>query len=142
MEAKVTWKGRLSFDGSAETGFVVPLGAHPSVGGDNDGFRPMELIALGLAGCTGMDVVSILHKKRQEISGFETRIHAEQSGEHPKVFTRITIDYLIEGYQIDPVAVQRAIELSTTRYCPAQAMLSKAVEINTQYTIREPNRDS
>lgn len=137
MEAKVTWKGRLSFEGSAETGYVVPLGAQLSTGGDNDGFRPMELIAVGLAGCTGMDVISILQKKMQNVTGFETRVHAEQSGEHPKVFTRITIEYVVEGRHIDPVAVERAIELSATRYCPAQAMLEKAVEINTQYTIRE-----
>jgi putative redox protein len=139
MEAKVIWKNRLSFEGSAETGFVVPLGAHPSTGGDNDGFRPMELIAVGLAGCTGMDVISILQKKRQAVTGFETRVHAEQSGEHPKVFTRIMIEYIVEGHQVDPVAVERAIELSVTRYCPAHAMLVKAVEINTQYTIRESN---
>jgi len=139
VEAKVTWKGRLSFEGKAETGFMVPLGAHPTTGGDNDGFRPMELIAVGLAGCTGMDVISILQKKRQDVTAFETRVHAEQSGEHPKVFTHITIEYIVEGHQIDPLAVERAIELSTTRYCPAQSMLAKAVEINTQYTIRESN---
>lgn len=137
MEAKVTWKGHLSFEGSAETGFTVPLGAHPSVGGDNDGFRPMELLAVGLAGCTAMDVISILQKKRQDITGFETKVHAEQSGEHPKVFMHITLEYIITGRQVDPAAVERSIELSATRYCPAQAMLSKAVEINTQYTILE-----
>lgn len=84
-----------------------------------------------------MDVISILQKKRQDITRFETRVHAEQSGEHPKVFTQISIEYIVEGRQVDPVAVERAIELSTTRYCPAQAMLSKVVEISTQYTITE-----
>ena len=67
MEAKVIWKNRMSFIGSAESGFELPLGASPEVGGDNDGFRPMELLAIGLAGCTAMDVISILQKKKQEV---------------------------------------------------------------------------
>ena len=68
MNAKVDWKGRMSFTGSADSGFEIPLGSHPEVGGDNDGFRPMELMAVSLAGCTAMDVISILKKKRQEVS--------------------------------------------------------------------------
>jgi putative redox protein len=84
MEAKVNWKGRLSFTGTADTGFTLPLGANPKVGGDNDGFRPMELMALSLAGCTAMDVISILTKKRQEVTGFEVQVHADRAEEHPK----------------------------------------------------------
>jgi putative redox protein len=137
MEAKVTWKGQMSFEGSAETGFTLPLGADLIVGGNNDGFRPMELIAIGLAGCTAMDVISILQKKRQEITGFEVRVDAERASEHPKVFTYIKVLYNIEGNQVDPAAVERAMELSATKYCPAQAMLSKAVEIELAYTITE-----
>jgi putative redox protein len=137
MEAKVTWKGRMSFDGSADTGFTLPLGAKPIVGGDNDGFEPLELIAIGLAGCTAMDVISILQKKRQDITGFEVRVKGERASEHPKVFTHLKVDYVIEGHQVDPVAVERAMELSATKYCPAQAMLAKAVEIELAYTITE-----
>jgi putative redox protein len=137
MEAKVTWKGQMSFEGSAETGFTLPLGADLIVGGNNDGFRPMELIAIGLAGCTAMDVISILQKKRQEITGFEVCVDAERASEHPKVFTYIKVLYNIEGHQVDPAAVERAMELSATKYCPAQAMLSKAVEIELAYTITE-----
>ncbi|MCU0485786.1 MAG: OsmC family protein, partial [Anaerolineales bacterium] len=137
MDAKVTWQGRMSFLGTADSGFVVPLGTDPAVGGDNDGSRPMELIAMGLAGCTAMDVISILQKKRQEVTHFETRVHAERASEHPKVFTRIHIEYYFEGHGIDPAAVERAIELSETKYCPAQAMLAKAAEISHTYTIHE-----
>ena len=137
MDARVTWKGRMTFDGSADSGFVVPLGTDPAVGGDNDGTRPMELLAIGLAGCTAMDVISILQKKRQEVTFFETRVHAERANEHPKVFTRIQIEYIFEGKNIDPAAVERAIELSETKYCPAQAMMAKAAEITHTYTIRE-----
>jgi putative redox protein len=137
METKVTWKSRMSFTGSNISGFEVPLGTDPSVGGDNDGFRPMELIAIGLAGCTAMDTISILLKKRQDITAFEVVIHADRAEEHPKVFTKITLEYLIEGHQVDPRAVERAIDLSATKYCPAQAMLEKAVQIDHNYSIKE-----
>jgi putative redox protein len=137
METKVTWKDRLSFTGSSPSGFSVPLGTDPSIGGDNDGFRPMELIAIGLAGCTAMDTISILLKKRQDITGFEVIVHADRAEEHPKVFTNITLEYVIEGRQVDPTAVERAIELSATKYCPAQAMLEKAAKIEHTYRITE-----
>jgi len=137
MDAKVIWKGGLSFTGEGKSGFTLPLGADPAVGGANDGFRPMELIALGLAGCTAMDVISILQKKRQEVTAFEVRVYAERAGEHPKVFTNIKVEYVVEGRGVDPAAVARAIELSATRYCPAQAMLEKAVKIEHSYHITE-----
>jgi putative redox protein len=137
MDAKVTWKGRLSFTGQADTGFTLPLGTDPEVGGDNDGFQPMELMALSLAGCTAMDVISVLQKKRQDVTGFEVKIHAERATEFPKVFTHITVEYNVTGRQVDPAAVERSIELSKTKYCPAQAMLAKAVTIEHKYTITE-----
>ncbi|MGD8822988.1 MAG: OsmC family protein [Anaerolineales bacterium] len=135
MQAKVTWSQRLSFTATADTGYSLPLGAKPEVGGDNDGFRPMELIALGLAGCTAMDVISILQKKRQEISSFEVVVNAERADEHPRVFTHIKIEYRIAGVDVDEAAVERAIELSETKYCPAQAMLKDVVPIELSYTI-------
>jgi putative redox protein len=137
MDAKVIWGGKLTFAGSVSSGFSVPLGANPTVGGDNDGFRPMELIAIGLAGCTAMDTISILQKKRQDITKFEVQVHAERAEEHPRVFTNITIEYLIEGHNVNPVAVERSIDLSATRYCPAQAMLEKGTQIDHTYKIIE-----
>jgi putative redox protein len=137
MDAKVNWQGRMTFTGSADSGFPVQLGTDPAVGGDNDGLRPMELIAIGLAGCTAMDVISILQKKQQDVTSFEVRVHADRAAEHPKVFTHITIEYLIEGRNIDPAAVERAIELSETKYCPAQTMLGKAAPIELTYKIAE-----
>lgn len=137
MEAKVTWKGRMTFEGKADSGFTVGLGTDPGVGGDNDGLRPMELIAIGLAGCTAMDVISILQKKRQDVTSFETVVHADRADEHPKVFTHVKVTYIVEGHSVDPAAVARAIELSATKYCPAQAMLEKAVTIEHSYEIKE-----
>jgi putative redox protein len=137
MDAKVTWHQGLSFTGAAETGFEVPLGADPGVGGANDGFRPLELMAVSLAGCTAMDVISILTKKRQEVTAFEVKVGAEQATEHPHVFTQAVITYLVTGRGLDEAAVQRAIELSATRYCPAQAMLGKVVPMKLLYEIYE-----
>jgi putative redox protein len=137
MDAKVTWKGNLSFTGLADSGFTLPLGTDSAVGGDNDGFRPMELMAISLAGCTAMDVISVLQKKRQEVTGFEVNVHAKRADEFPKVFTHITVEYHVTGHKVDPAAVERSIELSSTKYCPAQAMLAKAVTIEHKYTIAE-----
>jgi len=141
MEAKVIWHKNLSFDGCAETGFTLPLGTDPAVGGNNDGFRPMELIAIGLAGCTAMDVISILSKKRQEVTDFEVQVHTERAEEHPKVFTRATIEYFISGHGVKEAAVVRAIELSATRYCPGQAMLAQVMPIDLKYNIYESQGD-
>ena len=137
MDAAVSWTKGMSFIGTADTGFTVPLGTEPAVGGDNDGFRPIELMLVSLAGCTAMDVMSILRKKRQDVTGFEVKVHAERAEEHPKVFTAIEIRYHLRGHNIDPSAVQRAIELSESKYCPAQAMLSKVAPISLTYEISE-----
>ena len=137
MEAKTTWKGKLSFTGTGDSGYEVPLGASSSVGGDDDGLRPMELFALGLAGCTGMDVISILQKKRQEIAAFEVDVHMKRAEEHPRVFTEAEIEYFITGKGVQEKAILRAIELSATRYCPAQAMLGQIMPIAVKYHIYE-----
>jgi putative redox protein len=137
MDASVKWLQGLTFTGTAGTGFNVPLGADSAVGGEDDGFLPMELIAVGLAGCTGMDVISVLQKKRQQVSAFEVRVEAERAAEHPRVFTKMDVKYIVTGAAIDPAAVERAIELSVTKYCPAQAMLSQSVEITHSHEIHQ-----
>jgi len=137
MKAEVQWKGRMSFTGAADTGFEVPLGSSPEVGGDNDGFRPMELMALSLAGCTAMDVISILSKKRQEISDFKVKVTTERSETHPKVFTNAVIEYHVAGKEISENAITRAMELSADTYCPAQAMLGRVIPLELKYFIYE-----
>lgn len=137
MDAKVLWKQKMSFDGIADSNFVVPLGTVPEVGGDNDGFKPMELLLVGLAGCTAMDVISILQKKQQKIKSFEVEVHADRASEHPKVFTKMQIRYVLTGTDISRDAVQRAVDLSTQKYCPAQAMFSKINPIEQEIIIRE-----
>jgi len=137
MDAKVIWKERMSFEGTSDSGFKIPLGTSLDIGGDNDGFRPMELIAIGLAGCTAMDVISILRKKRQKVRNFEVKVHAERSNEHPKVFTHLAIEYVIRGKDIPREPVERAVELSASKYCPAQAMLKQVAPMELKITILE-----
>lgn len=137
MDATVTLDKGMAFHGTADSGFTIKMDAHPSVGGDDDGFRPLELLLVGLGGCTAMDVVSVLRKKRQDFSGFEVQLHADRAKEHPHVFTEITIHYIIRGRDVDPAAVERSIDLSATKYCSAQAMLEKSATITSTYEIIE-----
>lgn len=137
MDAKVIWKSGLGFTGLSDTGFTLPLGSPGDAGTPNDGFRPVELLAIGLAGCTAMDVISILEKKKEKVLAFEVTVHAARANEHPKVFTKAEIVYHLTGINIDAAAVERAIELSSTKYCPANAMLGKAFPITTRYEIKE-----
>jgi putative redox protein len=135
MEVTLNWKGKMAFEGAGDSAFPQKMDSDESVGGENSAARPMEFIALGLAGCTGMDVISILQKKKQPVSDFQVKVHAGRAQEHPKVFTSAVIEYLISGSGVDEAAVLRAIELSTEKYCPAQAMLGKAFPMRLVYKI-------
>ena len=137
MEAKVVWKSGMAFTGSAGSGFEIPLDAAVESGGENTGGRPMELLAIGLAGCTAMDVISILKKKQANVTAFEVRVSAERAEEHPKRFTRILIEYVVTGHAVDSAAVARAVELSETKYCSAAASLRPGAEIDHKITILE-----
>ncbi len=135
MDAKVTWREAINFTAISDSGFELGLGA------EKEGFRPMELFAIGLAGCTAMDVISILEKKRQDVTAFEVKVHADRAQEHPRVFTQARIEYQVSGHEIDETAVLRAIELSASRYCPAQAMFANVFPIELIYNIYEVNSD-
>lgn len=136
MNEKVIWKKKgLLFSGTADTGGQIDLASSLDEG--MAGFRPMELLGIGLAGCTAMDVLSILKKMRQDVTAFEVRLHSKQEQEHPKVWNWLQIEYLITGRSIDAKAVEKALALSAERYCPAQNMLKKAVDIELSYTLIE-----
>lgn len=137
MEAKVTWKGEMSFEGTADSGFTIPLDAKPSAGGQGAGFIPIELLAVGLAGCTSMDVISIMKKKRQDVTDFEVQVHAQRAEEHPRVITSAVIEYIVSGHGVDEAALVRSIELSATRYCPSQAMFEDVFPMELKYSIYE-----
>jgi putative redox protein len=141
MKVAAQWKENMTFVGMPDSGFPVQMDADPYFGGTNNGVRPMEMIALGLAGCTGMDVLSILLKKRQQVTHFEVKVDAPRSPDHPKVFTRALITYIITGRSVAETAVLRSIELSITKYCPVQFMLAQVFPIEMQYEIYEEQGD-
>lgn len=98
---------------------------------------PMELLLIALGGCTGADIVSILEKKRQRVTGYEIEVHAERRAEHPRIYTRIEVVHRVRGHSIEPKAVQHAIELSETKYCSVSAMLSATAKLSMRYEIIE-----
>ena len=136
MDAKVTWKKEgLLLSATADTGGKIDLASKLDEQGK--GFRPMELLAMGLAGCTAMDVISILKKKRMDVVDFEVKVHTEKAQDYPQIWTVAELEYIVTGRNIDPKAVERAMGLSKQTYCPGQNMLGKAVDIQTKYTIIE-----
>ena len=141
MKATLHWKENMTFIGMPDSGFPVQMDADSYFGGTNNGVRPMEMIALGLAGCTAMDVLSILQKKRQNVTGFEVRVDAPRSADHPKVFTSAVINYVVMGKNVAEAAVLRAMELSFTKYCPVQKMLEGAFPMDLHYEIYEDEGD-
>lgn len=138
MDVKVAWKTGMSFSGiGAGTNFPIAIGSRPEPDKEAEGASPMELILMGLAGCTAMDVVSILQKKRQDMTAFEIRVHADRAEDYPRPFTHATLEYVVTGHHVDPDAVARAIELSLEKYCGAHATLSKAMPIGHTFKVVE-----
>lgn len=141
MKATVNWQNNMVFIGKSASGYPVQMDSDPAFSGTNSGVRPMEMIALGLAGCIAMDVLSILQKKRQQVTQFEVKVDAPRSVEYPQVFTRAVITYVVTGRAVDENAVLRSIELTATKYCPAQIMLEQAFPMDLHYEIYEDEAD-
>jgi putative redox protein len=127
----------ITFVGKSKSNHWVNLDGPEEFGGSSSANSPKELLLLSLAGCTASDVASILKKKRVNFNNFEINVSAEVMEEHPKVFTKIDLEYVIHGTDVQPKDVERAIELSQSIYCSVTAMLKKAVEINHTYRIEE-----
>jgi len=137
LETQVTWIGpELRLIGETTSGAAVVI---DHVLADENrppgGPTPMQLLLMGLAGCTSMDVLSILKKKRQPLTGLQVKVTGERREEHPKIFTKIHLEFIVKGQGVTPQAVERAIELSQEKYCSAAAMLKEAAEITTSYQI-------
>jgi len=141
MKVTVQWKENMNFVGMPASGFPIQMDSDSYFGGTNQGVRPMEMIALGLAGCTAMDVLSILQKKRQNVTSFEVRVDAPRSTDHPSVYTSAVISYRVTGKDLNETAVLRAMELSFTKYCPVQKMLDGAFPMDLRYEIYEDEGD-
>jgi len=125
----------MTFAARADSNHWVTMDGPPELGGSNAGSRPKELVLMALGGCTGSDVASILQKKRVPVRDFRITLTAQTAEEHPQVFTAIHVEYVFVGEGIDPAIVERAIELSTTKYCAVSAMLRASVTITHSYRI-------
>ncbi len=134
----VVLRDEMIFTGHSSNGFTIPLDAKMDVGGHDAGIAPMELMLTSLGGCTAMDVISVLRKKKQEITAFEVQVEGERAEEHPKVYTEIWVKFVLTGKGIDPKAVERAIELSRDKYCGAAATLRHTATMHYDYEIIEP----
>lgn len=135
MKAKIAWQEGVSFLGQVGSGHSVLMDGAPEAGGKNLGPRPMEMMLLGLGGCTAFDVVHILRKGRLAITGCQVEMDAQRATKDPKVFTQIHLHFIVTGKDLDPRQVERAIQLSAEKYCSASMMLRATVNITHDYEI-------
>lgn len=126
----------ITFAAHSDSNHWVIMDGPADFGGSNAGSRPKELLLISLGGCTGSDVVSILRKRKAPLAGFEIHLTGNESEEHPRVFTEIHIEYVFYGDGLEPADIERAIELSTTKYCSVSAMLKSSVKITHSYRIQ------
>ena len=136
-KAKVTYVDGMQFVGEADSGHAIVMDGTPETGGKNTGLRPMELLLVGLGGCSGMDIVSILKKKKQNISGLEANVSGIMADDYPHRYTAITIEYIVHGRGVTDEAVKRAVQLSMDKYCSVKATLEGSARIDFSYKIIE-----
>ena len=137
MNISVNWVDGMLMVGKSRSGHSITMDGPPEIGGENLGVRPMEMLLLGVAGCTMIDVVSTLKKMRQDLTQCETKVNAERANDHPKVFTDIHIQFVIKGKDLDQNKVEKAITLSAEKYCSASIMLGKTASITHDFEIVE-----
>ena len=135
MNISVNWVDGMLMVGKSHSGHSITMDGPPEIGGENLGVRPMEMLLLGVAGCTMIDVVTTLKKMRQDLTNCETKLSAERADEHPKVFTDIHIQFIVKGQDLDPKKVEKAITLSAEKYCSASIMLGETASITHDFEI-------
>lgn len=137
MEARVQWNGKMGFVGISGTNHAVVMDASQENGGDGAAASPMEMVLMGLAGCSGMDVVSILRKKRMNLWTMEIVLNAERADDHPRVFTKIDVTFMFRGEDLKEKALEDAVRLSMEKYCSVAGMINKTAEITWNVKIHE-----
>lgn len=135
MKARIKWVEAFCLLGESGSGHTVTLDGAPEMGGRNIGIRPMEMVLIGLGGCTTMDVLSILRKQRQRVTDCVIEVDAHRRDDHPRIFTKIHLHFIVTGYDLKENQVKRAIDLSAEKYCSVSAMLSKTTEITYDYEV-------
>ena len=141
MKAVVKWLDHMSFVGESESGHSVVMDGPPESGGRNMGVRPMEMVLLGMGGCTAFDVVMILQRQLQAITDCHVELSAERADEVPKVFTRIHAHYVVKGKGLDEKKVARAVDMTAEKYCSVSIMLAKSAEVTHDFEIIDEDQD-
>jgi len=137
MNISVKWIDGMLMVGKSDSGHAIVMDGPPEIGGENLGVRPMEMLLLGMTGCTVIDVVSTLKKMREDVVDCQTQVSADRSEEYPKVFTNIHVHFVLRGKQLNPLKVDKAIKLSAEKYCSASIMIGKTAIITHDYEIIE-----
>ncbi len=138
MKASINWAGEVKFEATSGSGHTVVMDGPPDHGGTNQGVRPMEMLLMGVGGCASFDVVHILKKSRQDVTGCVAELEADRVDEVPAVFSKIHLHFVVSGNKLKDTLVSRAVELSAEKYCSASIMLSKGgVEISHSYEIKK-----
>lgn len=137
MKARVQWLDGRAFVGESGSGHAVVMDGAPESGGRNIGVRPMEMLLLGLGGCTAFDIVMILERMREKVTGLDIALEAERATEDPKVFTHVKLIYKVTGRKLKPANVERAVNLSAEKYCSASAMFGKTATIEHSFEVIE-----
>ncbi|GKT11987.1 MAG: putative redox protein [Thiomicrorhabdus sp.] len=137
MTISVKWQNKMAFEAITEGGHKVLMDASPDVGGEDSGPRPMEMVLMGLGGCTGIDVMLMLQKGKQDITGCEIEITSERSDSVPKVYTKVHVHFKVTGNDLNEKKVKRAVGLSADKYCSVSKMLEATVEMSHDYSIIE-----
>ena len=137
MNISVKWIDGMLMVGQSDSGHAIVMDGPPEIGGENLGVRPMEMLLLGMTGCTVIDVISTLKKMREDVVDCQTQVSADRSEEYPKVFTNIHVHFVLRGKQLNPLKVDKAIKLSAEKYCSASIMIGKTANITHDYEIIE-----
>ncbi len=137
MNISVKWIDGMLMVGKSDSGHAIVMDGPPEIGGENLGVRPMEMLLLGMTGCTVIDVISTLKKMREDVVDCQTQVSADRSEEYPKVFTNIHVHFVLRGKQLNPLKVDKAIKLSAEKYCSASIMIGKTAIITHDYEIIE-----
>lgn len=137
MEAKIKYVAGMQFVGEASSGHAIVMDGDPKFGGRNTALRPTELLLISLGGCSGMDVISILKKKQQDVRGLEINVNGQKAETYPQKFTDISLEFVITGKNVSGEAVKRAVDLSMEKYCSVKATLEGSAKITFSYRIIE-----
>lgn len=135
--ARITWVHDAMFVGESGSGHTITMDGSPDVGGRNLAARPMEMVLIGMGGCTAIDVASMLRKQRQDVRGIIVELEAERADDHPKVFTAVKLVYRVRGKKLNRALVERAVSLSDEKYCSATAMIRKSAAVTHEIVLEE-----